>query len=335
MSQNSPKTKHLHRPKLLKLTLTVLTLTIVVSAGWYSYSVWQAHQLQSKLGWTPNLNSSPGAGSSVKPVSNESAPLENDAQLPTPQPTPEPQPGQPDIRILFDGDPMNAWSMNTNPGESTKTVTLDLIASNMDLSSCTVTDNIVVDDAAFTKQTATYAAVARQSVTLIDGMHTIVVSCSKPKLTRESSTRIEDHQPKLCKGYTFTDNPISANALDDVKSGIVGTWKGCAYTPWVPPYYVTLTFNADGSYQSDSSEIIDGQPMIALYWGQNGPDPQKKYSIDDFQNSLGSGSIETPYPEAGTLTTSTIKNVKLMGNELTFDLYRGTYGPVQFKLTKQ
>ena len=70
----------------------------------------------------------------------------------------------------------------------------------------------------------------------------------------------------------------------------MGTWVGCVTTPWVPRYWVTITFRADGTY-SGFAEKAAGQP--AFYYGTDEDMAEKQYELNDLQDDLeGIGQID-------------------------------------------
>jgi len=326
------------RLRFSKRTLLLASAIILVGAvGAYSATLLIRHQAASKLGWAPDRNSDPGNDSSLKPSVDDYTSLTNDKQLGTaPSPTPKAAPGMPAIDLRIADDQVTNLGIFTEPGQSSKVTWIKLIPSNLDLSSCSLTDEVTLDDAQFTRRTDHLSAKAYQEVALIDGLHQMTASCRDGSVVSPMrAVRIMDRQPKACKGFALEDSAATASSLDELKSGVVGTWKGCVTTPWVPPYYVTMTFNADGTYGATTNEIIDGQAMIAMYYGTDNASNEKKYSLDTFDNSLGAGSLDVFF-WPGNTNHDPLSNVKLMGNKLSFEfMHRSKYGPLKFELKRQ
>ena len=70
----------------------------------------------------------------------------------------------------------------------------------------------------------------------------------------------------------------------------MGTWVGCLTTPWVPRYWVTITFRADGTYSGFAEEAAD-EP--AFYYGTDEDMSEKRYELNDLEDDLeGVGQID-------------------------------------------
>src|SRR5688500_4178125 len=82
--------------------------------------------------------------------------------------------------------------------------------------------------------------------------------------------------PSACDGFTFSPaGAVSVDSLAELEDGIVGTWAGCATTPWVPRYWVTITFRADGTYSGFAEE---GRGP-AFYYGTDEDMYEKLYEL--------------------------------------------------------
>ena len=114
---------------------------------------------------------------------------------------------------------------------------------------------------------------------------------------------------------------------------MAGSWHGCVTTPWVPEYWVDLTFRADGTYSSSVGEVLDSFPVPAMYYGTDADDPDKRWRIDDLQASgLGVGIIDIAF---GGAVNRDVSGIRLMGNRLEFEMmHRGAYGPLVFQLVR-
>ena len=98
-------------------------------------------------------------------------------------------------------------------------------------------------------------------------------------------------------------------------------------------YEVTVTLRADGTYSATTTEVLDGNQMIAMYYGTDDDYPSKVYAINDFQDSrLGVGQIDVAFGPEPALRDS-LRNVRLMGDKLEFEVFHmEQYGPITFQL---
>jgi hypothetical protein len=104
-------------------------------------------------------------------------------------------------------------------------------------------------------------------------------------------------------------------------------------TPWVAPYWVTITFRDDGTY---SSYALSGSTEPALYYGTDEDSPEKVYDLNDLQDDLeGIGQIDIFF-WAGNVNRGELRNIALMGNQLEFEFFhRGQYGPLTYQLYRR
>jgi len=131
-------------------------------------------------------------------------------------------------------------------------------------------------------------------------------------------------------------------ALAHVRSGFPGHWQGVVTTPWVPPYDVTLTFGADGSY-SGACQWSSNMCCVAFYYGTDDDTPLKQYALDTV---TATGQVGGPidiiynYQAAGYAESGyqgDLRHVELdaTGNRLRFEFwYGGEYGPLKFDLAR-
>lgn len=135
---------------------------------------------------------------------------------------------------------------------------------------------------------------------------------------------------EACVGYAFLAAPITFTSLADLKAGIIGKWAGCVSTPWVSPYWVTITFHDDGTY---SSAALAGSVQPALYYGSDEDSPEKRYELNDIQDDAGGiGQIDIFF-WLGNTNRGDLRNIRLMGDQLQFEFFhRGEYGPLTYQL---
>jgi len=237
----------------------------------------------------------------------------------------------------MDGSDYHTVLIHIPAGKDSVSRTLLLTAQNVDLDDCTLVQKTILD-ADFSEHTTSLPAVATQAITLEDGDHLFTATCegTDGPLTANLTVRAADGMPKKCKNFAFNDSPVTATSLSDLKSKMAGTWEGCVTTPWVPTYYIAITFNADGTYSAISTEKLDGLEMNAMYYGMESDSPNKKYFVNDSgPNNEGAGEIDIVF-KVGSINRGSLKNIKLMDNRLSFEFFhRNQYGPLKFELYKK
>jgi hypothetical protein len=113
---------------------------------------------------------------------------------------------------------------------------------------------------------------------------------------------------------------------------MVGTWVGCATTPWTSPYWVTVSFQSDGTYSARADENRDALVSSAFYYGSDADSPLKVYEVDDLQADLeGVGQIDVVF-DVGTVTRDELRNIRLMGDQLAFEYFHFDHGPITYEL---
>jgi hypothetical protein len=260
--------------------------------------------------------------------------------VPTASPTAEPTVVpvlDPAVSLLLDGLAEDrAFSIDA---AASVDVELRLVTRDLDASRCTVTHRIEPDKQEVAGSTVALSPVPMQAVSLIDGRHSFSASCPSVQGVLKADVRSSaiDRQPERCKDFVFPAADISVSTIDELSSGIVGTWQGCVATPWVPAYFVTMTFRADGSYSAGSTEVLDGQQMVAMYYGTDPDNVSKRYAVNDLQASMqGTGQIDVYFGDgSGSVNRGDLRNIKLMGDVLEFEFFhRGVYGPLTFQLVR-
>ena len=250
-----------------------------------------------------------------------------------PEATPVPDPG---VSVEINGLPMTG-KFFIDPGDERVDVQVALIVRDLEIADCSLVHVITPDDPAVAPSTESLEPVPVQTVSLIDGEHDLRASCETSAGTLEARTSAigADSQPELCRDFEFVEGPISVTTLQELSDGMVGTWEGCVDTPWVPVYFVTIDFRADGTYSADAPERLDGEEMIPFYWGPlDEGSASKRYTIDDLQDSLkGLGEIQVwDDPEGRGLE---LHDIRLMGDQLEFDVFNGDYGPLLVRLSRR
>jgi hypothetical protein len=250
-------------------------------------------------------------------------------------PTPAPDPAV-ELRIGDHGYGLPGIAgFRITDGDSVVEV-LHLTTRDLDQTRCRVTQTFEPDDTDVSGWSVSLPAESEQDVALADGTHTFEARCPSVVGTVSSSVAAiaMDGRPEACEGFAFARDEITASSYEDLTAGIVGTWRGCVSTPWTPMYEVTFTFNADGTYSAMTDEVLDGSRMIALYYGSDEDSPLKTYAITDLQASrLGVGQIDIYFFQKSVVRGS-LRNVRLMGDRLEFEVFNRDYGPVTFQVAR-
>jgi hypothetical protein len=136
--------------------------------------------------------------------------------------------------------------------------------------------------------------------------------------------------PEACSDFQFPVTDIIVSSLAELQAGVVAVWGGCVTTPWVPPYWVTITLRSDGTY---SGVAMEGAGEPAFYYGTDDDLAEKRYALNDLQDSLrGIGQIDIVFWE-GNVNRGDLRNITLMGDRLEFEFFhRSEYGPLTYRL---
>jgi len=282
----------------------------------------------------PPVGSSPWPAASASalavPPPAESAPT----TTPTPRPTPAPTSPKPSVALGLNG--LAGTQVQVSPG-GTADVHLSLRTTGLDQKRCSLIHQITPDSPLIAPSETSLPPVDDQTVAVVDGLHGFHASCPSGQgtLTAETGMMAADGAPERCAGWAFPEDPVSISTIDELTSGIVGSWHGCVDTPWVPTYWITMEFRGDGTYSATAVEVVDGFSGPALYYGTDDDDPAKRWRIDDLQASqLGIGIIDIVF-DAGSVNRDPISAIRLMGDRLEFEMmHHGQYGPLVFQLVR-
>lgn len=320
------------QPKVFVLLCAVLVLGIAGGA----YAAFRPQAQQANVVTTGQRGSNTQGAPSEKSDSEDNSAFTEEYPPKNPADTPN---DSPTIEIKMDGTSSKNFTnfmIRTDNGQPTKTVTMQIVSHGVDMGACTVTKKTDFDNEGLPPRTKEFTAAASQALVLEDGHHAFTVSCKKEGVTASMNLLIADGQPERCKGFSFSESAVTANSLQELQSGIVGTWRGCVTQPWVPTYEVVIVFKADGTYDSYSTEKLDSQDMIGLYYGTDSNSHEKKYQLTGFGNGVGNGLLTIFFENSNTTVNNDLPNVKLMGNKLSFSFrHLGQYGPLTFQLVRQ
>jgi hypothetical protein len=134
-------------------------------------------------------------------------------------------------------------------------------------------------------------------------------------------------------------------SLECYRNKIVGTWIGKNENPWTEPYYVEITFFADGKYSAHSlsqaayNGYKEKMLISALYYGTDMDSDLKTWEINDvWANGEAAGELIIYFDVVGTTTTDSFRKIKFCNsfNLLQFDLWHfNMYGPVHYTLIRK
>jgi hypothetical protein len=275
--------------------------------------------------------------SSVASGSPEASPPPADPE-PTSKPTPRPTltpPPSPSL-VLSIGNGLDGTQIRVTPGGTIDT-RLVLSTTALDQHRCTIVHAATPDSPNIAASEKSLSPVDVQTVALIDGRHDFRASCPSAAgpLTAETWIVAADGAPERCADWAFPEDPVSISTIDELTAGMVGSWHGCVDTPWMPTYWVDLTFRADGTYSSVVGEVLDSFPVPAVYYGTDADDPDKRWRVDDLQASgLGVGIIDIVF-DGDSVNRDPISGIRLMGDQLQFELmHHARYGPLVFQLIR-
>ncbi len=277
---------------------------------------------------SPNEPTSAPA-STARPTARPTATPDDEGPYPEPTQTPQPR-----VVLGLGGRSINSTYVRLEESRAYET-DLQVRTKHLDQRDCRLTHVTMPDKPGVKASNETLSPVDVQRISFIDGRHEIRVACPSTKGTLRDRMVViaTDGQPERCKGFDFPKADISVSTIDELTSGMVGTWHGCVTTPWTIQYGVDVTFRADGTYSATSGEVLDGQTMTALYYGIDDDSPLKKWWINDLQASnKGVGEIDIVFDAKG-VNRDELRNVKLMGDQLELELFhQGQYGPVLVQL---
>jgi hypothetical protein len=244
-----------------------------------------------------------------------------------------------DNRYLHDF-PGEVFGISIPKGDSQVTVPFEVYSTGINISGCTLNEHVVHDFPNDQAEDIKLKSVALQNVTLYDGYNTLTVNCAvgSQTITRTMKVPLTDGLPEACRNFNFSDSAVSVSSYEELKNGVVGTWQGCVTTPWIPKYFVTVTFRSDGTYSATSDEVLDFVPMTAMYYGSNLDNPNKTYAVKNLNGDMtGDGEINITWDATSSQTSrGGLRNVKLMGSKLSFEFFHfNQYGPVTFQLYRQ
>lgn len=249
--------------------------------------------------------------------------------------------GDQTVELVIGSDP-EAMStlLSIDPGQSTLPLDVQVITQGIDVAACSLTIKSTPDKPGVDTVNYTLAARSSQQIKFIDGNHEVSVKCPATEKTLEASWefRAVDGQPELCAGYGFNaPTNSSASSAGDMQQKMVGTWKGCVDTPWWSTYYVTITFNANGSYSASSEEVLDGNISKSGFYSYSieGAHEDKVFGVTSYQSKLGQGFLDIVHPNGTSVFRGDLRNIRLDGSTLMFDFYHNKqYGPLRFMLKK-
>jgi hypothetical protein len=110
---------------------------------------------------------------------------------------------------------------------------------------------------------------------------------------------------------------------------MVGEWTGTRSTPWDAVHPLTIIFFDSGRYS-----IATGDCASPTYYGETCSEHLLSWRLDTGTSAQAEGEFVLAYE--GSLATSIawMKHVRVAAGTLSFDLWRGEYGPIHFELER-
>lgn len=182
-----------------------------------------------------------------------------------------------------------------------------------------------------------------QSIYLGGGNFNFEATCTVDGKTYTASARAEIAlSPKsACDTKDFGFTKDASKTFEQVKSGVVGTWRGCAFNPWTKPYEMEFVFYGNGNYESRNIEVVKHpdtlRTQVALYYGSDENSAKKQFELkNQLTNADVEGDIQIYFGPYST-NLDEIRSVRLNadGTKLFFEvMHHGEYGPLQYELEK-
>lgn len=223
----------------------------------------------------------------------------------------------------------------TESGLSSRVVRIVLAVQGVELSSCELLDQVVVDDLDQNRVKSQYQPLEYQEIALEDGLHEISVVCGE--VARDSVLiRVVDGKPERCEGFEYSETNWIEADVAELQAALSGSWSGCVETPWMPMYWVNLTVDSEGVHTANAPEVIDGQEANAMYYGSEIANPAKRMRIKSV-NEQGSadGSLVIVF-EPGNEVEGAVRNVQISDEQLRFNFYHmNRYGPITYRLWRR
>ncbi len=137
-----------------------------------------------------------------------------------------------------------------------------------------------------------------------------------------------------------SENEIELNGtesdLETYQKKIIGVWEGDAIPPsnWSEPYKIEIEFKENGIY---SARNTSSAGLPAFYYGTDSDSDQKVFNIYDlYANGQAIASITILF-QTGSTNIGKLDFIELSNDydQLTFDFWKGDYGPIKYTLKRK
>tara|TARA_R110002049_G_scaffold230798_1_gene402978 strand:+ start:86 stop:595 length:510 start_codon:yes stop_codon:yes gene_type:complete len=135
------------------------------------------------------------------------------------------------------------------------------------------------------------------------------------------------------------DNVVlnSNSDLETIQKQFIGQWEGEAIPPstWTEPYTVSINFNADGTYSAKNNTPKSG--VSAFYYGTDDDSDLKVFDIYNlYSTGKATANITIAFTQ-GTTNSGRLNFITMSEdyNQLTFEFWKGNYGPIKYNLTRK
>lgn len=160
-----------------------------------------------------------------------------------------------------------------------------------------------------------------------------------------------DHEVPLLPEWQPAGPPPDTSPSDQLtaaRQALGGTWHGVVTTPWMAPYEVLASFQADGGYSAhclydsdNDGDDVDGC-CRAFYYGSDLDSELKQWRLEDVSaNGTFSGEIDIAFCYEGEECylpswQGEVDDLQFdaTGDRLRFEFRHDGYGPVTFDLER-
>ena len=129
----------------------------------------------------------------------------------------------------------------------------------------------------------------------------------------------------------------SNSNLETIQKQFIGQWEGEAIPSFssTQPYKVSINFNADGTYSAKNTTPKSGLP--AFYYGTDEDSDLKVFDIYNLYSDGRASANITIVFSPGTTNIGKLNFITMSEdyNQLSFEFWKGSYGPIKYTLTRK
>lgn len=135
------------------------------------------------------------------------------------------------------------------------------------------------------------------------------------------------------------DNVVlnSNSDLETIQKHFIGQWEGKATPPsnWTEPYTVSIDFKADGTYSAKNTS--SSPKATAFYYGTDEDSDLKVFDIYNLYSTGKATANITIVFRQGTTNIGKLNFITMSEdyNQLSFEFWKGSYGPIKYTLTRK